>query len=275
MILDNSPRHASPKSAQRFMRQLDSAILPSTAAPRLRGAAALPPDSSSVDLKNLAADSQSGFLVGQQILSFDPSVNDELREAAATSTLYAQLVADSDYGKRDNLTDSQNWYKSYFNTLSNLGWIIQGQNFSHYQTKGQEAQVDKAVIDIITGLLGPGATAIQMVTKLLTALKNAGNAGPLLTLFQHQAVSNRLAQFQVTFAANTTGFLVESFAFSLAADKEIDQVLFFTWNSANVSFDYSSASMSVDLMVYSTIKDQLYDAIAQHAKAVVKKISLS
>src|SRR5262245_27665318 len=61
-------------------------------------------------------------VVGSDILSFVQGVTPERREAILNSSMLAQLVA------KKKITDSTKlfaWYDSYFDTLSNIGWVIQ------------------------------------------------------------------------------------------------------------------------------------------------------
>src|SRR5205809_492971 len=73
-------------------------------------------------------------LVGSDIISFDEGVTAERREAIIDSSMLAQLVAKKQVA---DSTEMFAWYDSYFDTLSNIGWVIQERNFAEYQEKSE------------------------------------------------------------------------------------------------------------------------------------------
>src|SRR5689334_6372013 len=105
-------------SARQFV---DRADIP----PAVRSRDALPPAAA------LAFDTAKtqAALVGSDIVSFVQGVTPERREAIVNSSMLAQLVAKK---KIADPTQLFAWYDSYFDTLSNIGWVIQDKSFAEY-----------------------------------------------------------------------------------------------------------------------------------------------
>jgi putative chitinase len=232
-------------------------------------------DDSSAGLSDVQAKIQQSFVVGQQLISFDETVNADYRRAALISTLFAQLNADAAVPRADGTEYSDQWYAKYRESLVAIGWDPQGAEFTTYSTSGKDVEVDKAIIDVVTGVMGAASTAIAAVTALLTALKNASSSTPFLTLFNSQSHTQKTAQFQVSIGTQTAaqGFVVASFIFTLTATETIDQILLFKWSSTDATFKYATWTFSVLEDMYKAVEPALLDKLKKYSSQYIQAVT--
>src|SRR4051794_445942 len=115
----------------------------------------------------LDAAKNQATVIGSDVISFVQGVTAERREAIINSAMLAQLVANK---KVPDSSDIVSWYDAYFEVLSNVGWVVQDQNFAVYEEKSQNFEAHKAILSIAATLLGGAPTALALVTTTLNAL---------------------------------------------------------------------------------------------------------
>jgi hypothetical protein len=124
------------------------------------------------------------LVVGSDVVSFVKGVTAEARQDIANSALLAQLVAKK---KVPDSTRIYDWYREYFNALTNVGWIIQDQGFTEYSTSSDEADVNSAILSVAETLLGPGVAALALIRSVLDALKSSSVNSPWIALFDRES----------------------------------------------------------------------------------------
>jgi hypothetical protein len=166
---------ATSASAAQFIEQ--------AAIPMFKGGAAAPTNDVTSTLD--AAKAQA-VVVGADVLSFVQGVTAERRSAIVHSSLLAQLVASKQVG--DPVPGKiQPWYESYFNTLSNLGWVMQERSFATYEERSDNFEAHKAILSVATTLLGPVPTALALVKTTIEALHSMNENQPWIALFDRQS----------------------------------------------------------------------------------------
>lgn len=132
------------------------------------------PDVSSIGLppSRDEAGAKPGFRrgeVGAQInegilLVFDASLSPQNIEDISNSVLLAQLAADHDASRFAPLSD---WWKSFTDTLSKVGWTVSGSNFAG-TTRGPPVDWQEAVQSLLSGTAaGLGRVGIDAGQALL------------------------------------------------------------------------------------------------------------
>lgn len=252
-----SAHRATVSSARQFVA---SAALPGVS----RDAVAVEPMQFVFDTaKNQAA------VVGSEIVSFVSGVTPERRESIVNSSLLAQLVAKHDVRDPDKVLD---WYKSYFNVLSNIGWVIQESGFSEYKESSENFDAHKAIISVASVLLGPSPTALAIVTSTLSALQSMDESSPWITIFSRETQAARAAKFQISLAEQDAAgqFYVNSMAFMLEAESRITQVLFFKAKKNEVKLTHVSGKVTINTTVLDGIKDDIKAKLVGHASNYVR-----
>jgi hypothetical protein len=207
---------------------------------------------------------QQAAVVGAEVVAFAEGV-------PVNSTLLAQLVASKKVPDKSRIFD---WYDAYYDALANIGWPMQERNFAVYVETGQNFEAHKAIISVLTAILGPGATALSMITGTLQALQSMDADSPWITLFSKESMSAETASFQVS--AVEKGPDGEPFvtlaAFGMQAKSKLTQVLFFKARASDVTLRHCSSKVTIDAAVASAVRQPLRDKLAAHAVDFVKTL---
>jgi hypothetical protein len=157
---------------------------------RRRGLAATVP-SAPVELQDKTA---QAVVAGAGLILAEEGVTKQVKEDLLTCTLFAQFAASAKVGTAKKAIE---WYDAYFEALRNLGWAMSSQDFRQHKESGNTLQVHKAILTVLTTLLGPAATALAVAKAVLSGLEEAGGDHGWLTLFNRESVNASIAKFQV------------------------------------------------------------------------------
>lgn len=239
----------SQKSTRDFIRKAKFPKL-SSASKRRRALQDQPP----VQLKTNEA---QALVVGSGLIIAGEKVPAQTREDLIDCTLFAQLAASGEVGESAHVNE---WYVAYFNALSALGWAQSDSQFEEYEFSSHSAQAHKAMIPVLTALLGPGAAALAVLKAALEGLQSMEENKPWITLFDSQSRTDKSARFQVaTSHADEEGILhIALVAFELEARAEINQVLFWSFTSSSTRLHYSAG------------KATIYEAALQEQRSALK-----
>lgn len=210
-------------------------------------------DQPPVELKTNEAQT---LVVGAGLIVAAGKVPVQTREDLINCTLFAQFAASGEVGDSTRVNE---WYTAYFNALSTLGWAQSDSQFEDYEFSGKKAQTHKAIIPVLTALLGPQAAALTVVKATLEALQSMEENAPWITLFDQQSTTKKSARFQVATAhVDVEGIVqIALIAFDLRAKAKLTQVLF-----------WKSASSSTRLR-YSAGKATIYEAALHEQRAAI------
>jgi hypothetical protein len=248
-------RKVSSSEALEFVRAVE---LPPTEAPALEAIATFDFDKA----RNQA------LVVGSDIISFVQGVSESRRGDIVNSALLAQLVAKKRVPDGSRIFE---WYDSYFDTLSNIGWVIQDRQFVKHTESSRDFEAHEAVLTVAASLLGPGTAALQIVKSTLDALSSMKQNSPFFTLFNRETQSAETARFQITLADQAEGgqFLVNLMAFGLAAKSTLMQVLFFKFHGSGIELKHASGRVTINTTVLESVRDAVAKKLAAHSSSYV------
>jgi hypothetical protein len=222
-------------------------------------------------LDSLKTTREQAAIVGSEVVSFAEGVPGAFRQDLVNSTLLAQLVATK---KVPDKTQIFEWYDAYFDVLANIGWPVQKRDFAVYVESGQNFEAHKAILAVLTTVLGPGATALAMITGTLEALQSMDADSPWITLFSKESMAADAASFQI--CAVEKGPDGEPFVtlagFGLNAKTKMTQVLFFKSRASDVTLRHCSSNITIDAAVADAVRKPLRDKLAAHAVDFVKAL---
>jgi hypothetical protein len=254
----------TPTSAREFISR---AALPQARVSRDGAAEALTLAEMGFDTaKNQAA------VVGSEIVSFVTGVTAERREAIVNSSLLAQLVAKKAV---PDATDIDAWYRVYFDTLLQLGWVMQDFEFKKYVEQSQSFDAHKAILEVAALFMGPAApTALAVLKTTLEALQSMDADNPWITLFDRESRSATVARFQIAIAEQVAGgqFIVRTMAFALSASSTITQVLFFKARQSGTELRYHSGKVTINSGVLDSVGADLKAKLAAHAHNFIRTL---
>lgn len=198
-------------------------------------------DTPPVELKSTEAQT---LVVGSGLVVASENVPQQTREDLVNCTLFAQLAASGEVGDPAKV---ELWYSAYFRALTALGWAQSDSHFEDYDFKSRNAEAHKAIIQVLSVLLGPQAAALAVVKTAIEALQSMNENSPWITLFERQSKVGKSARFQVATAQRDPGGLIQVAlcAFNLKARSEQTQVLFFRYSSSSTRLRYAAGKATI------------------------------
>ncbi len=177
-------------------------------------------------------------VAGSGLIFSEEGVSKQVKEDLLACTLFAQFAAQSKVGSSTNVVE---WYEAYFDALRNLGWAMSSQDFREHTEKGNTVLVHKAIMSVLTAVLGPAATALVVIKSVFDGLEQVGSDNGWLTFFDRQSVQATVAKFQVVTAQPTKDGQINIglVGFELRAEKTITQVLFFKSSKSKVRLRFA------------------------------------
>jgi metacaspase-1 len=252
-------KRVSVESAREFIA---SAAIP--AAKRTRGAR---------DIAPMAFDSAKtqAAVVGSDIVSFVSGVTAERREAIVNSSLLAQLVATK---KVSNPSRIYEWYDTYFDVLTNLGWVVQDKGFAEYKESSANFDAHKAILAVAAVVLGAAPTALAIVTSTINALHSMDDTRPWIAIFNRESKTARTARFQISLAEQDTDgqFFVNLMAFGLEASDNVTQVLFFKVRKQDAKLRHYSGRVTINGTVLDGVRDVIKAKLVAQTSAFVSQL---
>lgn len=223
----------TPDLTRQFIREVR---LP--AAPRLKRALT---DEPPIELK---ANEAQSLVVGSGLIIAAENVPVQTREDLINCTLFAQLAASGTVASPKNVAE---WYDAYFRTLTALGWAQSDTQFQEYKFTSMNVETHKAIMQVITALLGPQAAALAVVKTALDALQSMNENSPWITLFDQESRTEKFARFQVATAQLDSNGLLQTalVGFQLKAKKTLLQVLFFTFSKSATTIKYAAGKATI------------------------------
>ena len=217
-------------------------------------------------------DAQS-LVVGSGLIVAAENVPVETREDLINCTLFAQLAATAAVA---DATRVRQWYDAYFKALMALGWAQSATEFEDYEFTSKNAEAHKAIIRVLTVLLGPQAAALMVVKTAIEALQTMNENSPWITLFDRQSKVGRSARFQVATAQlDGNGLLqIALVGFELEATSTLTQVLFFKFSSSSTRLTYAAGKASIYEAALKDQRNAIAQRLADYRAAYVGQIAL-
>ncbi len=254
----------SPAISRAFIEGVKLPTAPSRV--RARGLTDAPP----IELKTTEAQS---MVVGSGLIVAAEKVPVQTREDLINCTLFAQLAASAEVGDPKRISQ---WYTAYFRTLTALGWAQSDTQFEEYEFDSKNAEAHKAIIKVLTVLLGPQAAALMIVKTVLDALQSMNENAPWITLFDRQSKTGKSARFQVATAELDASGLLQTalVGFELEAKSTVTQVLFFKYASSSTRLKYAAGKATIYESALRDQREAIASRLAAYRTAYVGQVAL-
>jgi hypothetical protein len=218
---------------------------------------------------------EQASVVGSDVIAFVKGITPESRRDIVNASLLAQLVAKKKTPSTTSLANVEEWYDTYFDTLSRIGFVIQSHGFAEYQEKSSTFEAHEAIIEIATTLLSGAPGALALVKTTLGALKKMSDDSPWITLFNHESQSANTARFQVSLVQpddENGRLLLSLIAFGLEATSTITQVLFFKFHTNDVRLRHNSGNVTIDASLLAAVRDQIDAKLVAYVNEFIKNL---
>jgi hypothetical protein len=210
--------------------------------------------------------------VAAQLAEFSAAVAPAQRAVVADCLLLAQLAADKATSMNDDLPA---WYDAYARVLRQLGWLQTTLEFKETTVTDQDAGVHRAIIPVLTAMLGPAAAAASMVVTVLDGLQQMDADSPWITLFDRSSSHARGAKFQLGFVdADESMVTVRLVALALDARRRLTQVLFFKFADEQARLSVSQGELGVGIERLQGIAAAVAAKVAPHLVDHIGRIEI-
>lgn len=218
-------------------------------------------------------DQQEVVAVGAQLAEFSKSVTADLRPLISNSMLLAQLAANKAIGPDGSVFD---WHRKYRDVLSNIGWQVHASEEQAQEISNKNLGVHKAIIPVLTNLLGPAAAATSLVVSVLQGLNEMDASRPWITLFDQSSQHATGAKFQISYVDTDAHGepMISLLAFSVAAERAITQVLFFKFSGQTAELRKSTTSLATTGERLKTDKEIIAGRVQSFVSDFVKNIEI-
>lgn len=211
--------------------------------------------------------------IGSQIAGFAAAVDPALRPHISNAFLLAQLAANKHLAVHGG--SSRVWYDRYIDVMKNIGWVLEGDAMSTREVKGSKLQVHKEIIPVITTILGPAVAASAAIISVLNGLAAMNKDTPWITLFSRESQRATANQFQISYTSIEGGHpLISLVGFELDASGSVTQVLFFKFGATAAKLTHFDVKMSVNSMIFDSVKDVIRARIAAHINKYIADIDI-
>ena len=215
-------------------------------------------------------DKPSGYIVAGSLVSFVSGISAQSQKDVLNSTLLAQLAANKKFNRE---TQTQAWYEFYRTVLENVGWTLQGFNFSRVSASGSSFTADRVVIELIAALATGDQVTILKAT--MDALKKLNDSDGRLVLFEQGSHSASKGNFQMAAAQEENEALALTMgAFHFKTTQNVTRVLWFSYSSSDTEFYQSGQGMTLNKDVYARVRNAIIDKLGDKAERFVAELEI-
>jgi len=213
---------------------------------------------------------EQSFLNAKSLVSFVSDIDGQRRSDVLNSVLLAQLAANKKFPDENQLVD---WYKEFVRVLNNLGWAIEGAEFSNFESNGTIFEVENAIISILTAAFG--GPFMVVITKTLEAIKGLSDSNGKITAFEKNTHSLSKGAFQIGLANEENGAVtLQIGTFLLTSTTEIKKILFFKSTKDTTELSYCSRTGTLNEEIYAKVRTQVQDKLGGRITDFITEIEL-
>lgn len=211
--------------------------------------------------------------IGSQLMEFDNAMAADLKAGISNSALLSQLAANKATGQDG---DPLGWYDKYAATFGSLGWVQTEKQFVEQDVTDTGVELHEAIIPVVTAMLGPQVAAASAILSVLKGLKDMDKDLPWITVFDRESKRFQSHQFQLSFAALAEGGdpQVSLLCFTLEANKDIVQVLFFKFSDESAILRKRDTTLTMSRQTLASIHGALAQKLAQYISSFIEEVDI-
>lgn len=218
---------------------------------------------------------QEAAVVGAQLAEFSQGVPAPLRAAVADCLLLAQLAANKATAANPDLMA---WYRKYVEVLQGTGWLVESMSLQQRDVGDRNAGVHKAILPVLTAMLGPAAAAASVVVSVLKGLQEMDQDNPWITVFNRASQHASGAKLQFGFVAmdpnDPAAVQIKLLAVAVDARRTITQVLFFKFSDDKASLKSADTQLGIAVSRLTSIQQAVADRVQPFLLDNISKLEL-
>lgn len=213
---------------------------------------------------------EQAFLADKSLVSFISEVKGQNRKDVLNSALLAQMAANK---KFPDEKDMLQWYQSFIEVLSKIGWNIEAAELSTFEASKNVFEIDKAIIEILTSALGGGY--MPVIVKTLESIKAMSEDDHKIVAFEKNTHSLTKGCFQIALAIEKNDTVsMQLGTFLLTSTNKIKQILFFTSKKDKTKLQYTSRRGTLNSEAYGMVRDAVLQKLGANINAYVAEIEI-
>jgi hypothetical protein len=242
----------------RQLRFISDLALPPSAPP-IYGLLADPEDEAPLPPLPSAEKKHSAAVLEDSLVSFTSGLSDQNRDDVMQSLLLMQLGANHKYSKME---EREQWYKFYYDGLSNLGWLTSGSAYQSYAPTNQSFTMDEVALEIIAAVGGQSF-----------ALEKSDNA---LRLFENSNQSEEVSSFKMLPCIQTERGDVSMVLNFMRFTKTVKttRVLFWKFSSSNVRIFRDASKIQLNAQTYGSLRADIQGKLGKKGKAFIAGLEI-
>lgn len=213
---------------------------------------------------------ESAVVNAGSLSSFTQNLTGQQKFDVQNSTLLAQLAATK---KFDRYKQTEEWYKFYIKVLENIGWIMPSFAFDTYTSGSQTINIDKAVLDILSVIVGP--SGLDLISRTMGALEALDEDSRPMQIWNANSNSGNDGVFQIYPVDVVNGDLVMILAgMGFSADKHVSNFLWFSWETTSINLKRYADKCILNEQVYAQVREAVVEKLGDNALDVVAGIEI-
>jgi len=220
---------------------------------------------------------EQALIVDKSLIIFTPPVNVRHRGDILESMLFAQMGANN---KVPEDTNSIDWYNAYIDTLSKIGWEVEGGELRNVSTSANHIELHKVIINILTGAFGScfariTSTVLNTIRSIVNGITSDAGAHGTIEAFERNTHTEKSGSFQIAVATEESGCLsIRLGTFLITTTDTIKHILFMKLVKDDTSLQYASSRLTLDQKVYNNTRQFIQNKLRGKATQLVTEIPL-
>lgn len=212
---------------------------------------------------------QQAAVIGSNLLGFGSGMSaqeqDDVRNTFQLATLVANKLHDRD-------TQAQAWFGKFTSVLVDTGWLRLTSRYSQRSDVSQSLKVANVLISLVQGAVATATSGTPLAAVLgklagdmLTSLPKTGEA---FNLFERGSKTDRGAMVGVASCLKTPEgeILLALGMVDLSTARHDYDVLFFDWDSNEVTVNEAAVVLSVNASLITKNRDKIMTALGKRVE---------
>jgi hypothetical protein len=211
--------------------------------------------------------------VGSQMAEFSSAVPQAVRPMVSNGLLLGQLAANKATATN---ADPAAYFGAFNDVMKKIGWQVTSSELAQQTISDQNAELNKAIIPIVTAIFGPGAAAGSIIIAVLKGLQSLDQDAPWITVFEQKSAKVNAANFGLSYVdrGDGDGATLKTAYFALQASQNLTQVLFFKFSTSDATMKSGQCQMGLSPQIIATTGDALQQKVAPFVLDNIKNISI-
>lgn len=211
----------------------------------------------------------AGFVDAGALSAIVPGIPELYRQDLLSSTLLGQLAADKLFSR---LTQSEQWYNRYFDTLGNLGWGFDHFSFKAFRPKSLTFTVEEVVL----GLLEKKITVseVALVEATMSSLRDLPDDDPRVIVFNERSHSLNDVNVQIIIQ---TSSVMWSAGIVFTTSQEVKRIFHEKLWTAQLGGDIQCRAQAATLneAVYSQVRKSVNEKLGSKRNELILRLDIA